>query len=284
MKKHLVWLASYPKSGNTWLRFLLANYLADAATPIRTDALEFAPSASLRVYLDEWSTAEQSEHPDTELLGLRCAFFRAINDRSTELTYFKAHEAWRPDTGAGILFDPAMTHRAILMVRNPLDIVESFARHFDVELTKAARVMTTPGYVANSSRRTINAQFPQRIGSWSEHLNSWLDESEMPLTLVRYEDLWAAPCDTFRHVVRCLGLPIDEDRIRRAVDHSSFERLAEGERVHGFPERVSHVHPFFRRGSGGMQGRHLPPELAERIINAHGAHMHRLGYDVDARI
>ena len=109
-------------------------------------------------------------------------------------------------------------------------------------------------------------------------MKSWVDESHVPLLLMRYEDMLARPLETFASAVRFAGLGHDEDRIERALEASRFERLKQREQESGFRETHRKSTHFFREGRAGSWREALSPAQVERLIGAHGEVMHRFGY------
>ena len=123
----------------------------------------------------------------------------------------------------------------------------------------------------------MSSQLQQEIGTWADHVRSWLDESGLPVHLVRYEDLKRAPAVYFGQVLRFCGLPMDSERVNRAVSFSNFSELREQEKSNDFCERLTQT-PFFRKGQAGSWREELPPHLVQRLIDVHGETMHRFGY------
>ena len=122
-------------------------------------------------------------------------------------------------------------------------------------------------------------QLKQPLGSWSEHISSWLDELDLQVQLVRYEDLQQNPVDEFEKVVRFLKLPHDKERVRKAVAFASFKELQRQELKAGFRERsVKSSGPFFRRGKVGGWRDELSKDLVERVIQNNAPMMRRFGY------
>jgi hypothetical protein len=76
---------------------------------------------------------------------------------------------------------------------------------------------------------------------------------------MRYEDLHLRPLETFGGLVGFLGLPPDRDRLRRAIELSSFKALRKQEEEHGFRERSTAQERFFRRGQSGRVAREADP-------------------------
>ncbi len=121
---------------------------------------------------------------------------------------------------------------------------------------------------------------------WSGHAASWLGQGDLPVHLVRYEDLKAAPVETFRAAMDFVGQPCTRAEAEKAVDFAGFDRLQAQEKARGFtewrPRRAGEL--FFRRGESQAWRRELTPDQARRIETAHAPMMARLGYAIDAAI
>jgi hypothetical protein len=275
----IVWLASYPKSGNTWMRVLLTNYLRDANTPADINALDSVPIASARIWFDEWVGIEASALDDATVERLRPAVYRCMARETPQTLYMKVHDAWRRTESGEPLFPPDVTDRVIYILRDPLDVAASSAHHFNISVAQATEYLCDPAYFLDRSLGETLDQLRQRLGAWSDHARSWLDESELPVHLVRYEDLRRDPERVFSEVVRCCDLPYDADRVRKAVAFSDFRELQRQEREAGFRERPDvATAPFFRQGTSGAWRRELTPELIAQIVATQGDTMRRFGY------
>jgi aryl sulfotransferase len=275
----IVWLASYPKSGNTWLRVLLANYLSDAAEPADINQVNVGPIASGRQCFDERAGVQASALPPDVVDRLRPEVYRCLAREADETLFMKVHDRWaRVDTGEP-MFPADVTLSVVYIIRNPLDLAASCAHHWGTPIAQAVGKLCDgiPGPRAASPGPPD--QLRQRLGSWGEHVRSWVDDSGLPLHLVRYEDLSVDPCGFFAGVVKFCGLDYDDDRVRKAVAFSSFAELRRQEASAGFRER-SPAAPggFFRRGKAGSWRDELPEHLAERLTAAHHPTMRRFGY------
>jgi aryl sulfotransferase len=273
----IVWLASYPKSGNTWLRVLLTNYLRDASEPADINQLFGAPIAGARRRFDEWVGVEGSALDANVVDRLRPEVYRCLARDADETLFVKVHDAWvRVDTGEP-MFPADVTLGVVYIIRNPLDLAASCAHHWGRPITAAVETLCDGG--GSPAGRDLTGQFPQRLGSWGEHVRSWVDDSGAPLHVVRYEDLSVDPCGSFGGVVKFCGLDYDEKRVEKAVAFSSFGEMRRQEAAGGFQER-SPAAPggFFRRGETGSWHDELPVYLAERLAAAHHETMRRFGY------
>ncbi len=275
----VIWLSSYPKSGNTWMRFLLTNYLRDGTSPADINCRSLGPIASSRLWFDEWSGVEASALDDNLVDDLRPQALHRLVGETTETLYLKAHDAWRRNRRGESLFPPDITAGVIYLLRNPLDLVSSCAHHWGVDPEIAAANLCDAKFTIARSRESVGDQLRQSLYSWSMHVLSWIEQSGLPLLLVRYEDLRQNTQQTFSNVVKFLGLPADAHRIQKAIAYSDFAELQQQEARNGFRERPSKSsQPFFRRGEVGSWRKELAPALAAKIIGAHADVMRRFGY------
>jgi aryl sulfotransferase len=273
----IVWLASYPKSGNTWLRVLLTNYLSDASEPADINEL-LGLIAGARRHFDEWAGVEGSALDANVIDRLRPEVYRCLARDADETLFVKVHDAWmRVDTGEP-MFPADVTLGVVYIVRNPLDLAASCAHHWGVSIETAVETLCD-GRDDLPAGYNLTGQFPQHLGSWGKHVRSWVDDCDAPLHVVRYEDLSIDPCGFFGGVVKFCGLDYDEDLVKKAVAFSSFGEMQRQEASAGFQER-SPAAPggFFRRGETGSWRDELPGDLAERLTAAHHETMRRFGY------
>ena len=273
-----IWLASYPKSGSTWLRLALES-LAQSGAPVRlNDERGRAGLGSLRDMFEDVLCVDTSDLSADEIDELRPRCYEIIGRETEPPKILKVHDAWTL-TKAGVpLFPRAATAGAIYLVRDPRDVAVSCAYHegiaFDVQIER----MATADYRASVSVKSLRRQVPQHFFSWSAHVQSWLEAPELRLLQVRYEDMVDDFAAQLRRIAAFLGLPETEDAIAGAVAATRFEVLQQAEMAEGFGERPRTAKLFFRKGVAGGWQQELTPEQAARIERDHGAVMRRLGY------
>lgn len=239
-----IWLASYPKSGNTWLRMLIAN-LSSTEAPADINALA------------------SGETDDKEpAIGVR---------------FVKVHDAYGRPPNA-VLADRG-ANGAIIMVRDPRDVAASLAAHKSSGAGEAIALMGGP----ETSSTSTHQQLRQKLPHWSSHVAGWLEQKDIPVHLIRYEDLLLDPVTSFRRAIRFAGCAAGDDVIRRAVAYSTFEQLQKQERTRGFHEAQPCAGLFFRRGVAGSWRGELTAAQIARIEVDHGAMMQRLGYKLSVR-
>lgn len=273
----IVWLASYPKSGNTWLRAFLANYLQDRPEPVDINDLGTDGIASDRGQFDRLVGIESSHLTDDEVDFYRPGLYELLAQNSPKTLWIKVHDALTRNMAGFDLFPAKVTRCALYVIRNPLDLAVSLAHHHGHNMERCIAHLVDAA-AASDRPNGLSRQLRQRHLSWGEHVRSWVDGASFPVHAMRYEDMLARPLETFAAAVSAAGLPTDFARVSRAVAHSRFEVLASQERAQGFKERPAAADRFFRQGRSGVWHDALSHEQVECVVRANAAVMRRFGY------
>ncbi len=274
MKKSIIWLASYPKSGNTWMRIFLANYLMNAPEPIPINQVHrFGMGDTIARTYQMVAGRPIDVNDPAQILPLRDKVLRGIVGNNADVNFVKTHNIRRTDAHVDMIPDK-YTRSSIYIVRNPLDMALSYARHHGLTLAEAVRAIAHPDNATAGDAQAV-VTF---LGTWSEHVNSWTNRAPWPQLCIRYEDLLEDPEANFTNVLKQVGVPIEEDRLTRAIKHASFKEVKKQEKQHGFIEKSQSAESFFTSGTSGRWKKDLPPELAEQITKDHRATMKRYGY------
>lgn len=276
--ERLVWLASYPSSGNTWVRAMLVALLHRNGAELDINGLGAIPTAAQRSLLDRFGGVETADLRWDEIQNLRPAAYRAVARAIEETRFLKIHDHLGATPGGEPLVPVDGTRGAVYIVRNPLDVVASFANHFGKSLDEAIRAMADPSFTLSPASKGFHVQVPQTVGGWSHHVGSWVERAPFPVHTVRYEDLLAAPVDTFLGVVRFAGFSHSREEVAWAVEAAAFERLRAQEGAGGFRERAATTRRFFRHGRAGGWREELTPRQVEAVVREHGEVMRRFGY------
>lgn len=269
----IVWIASYPKSGNTWIRCLITSLQADGAAIVLDSLGKSLPNAAARIWLESWVDLASEDLTADELHSLRREAHRRCGLRQRQL--LKVHDCYAPD-----LFPEELTQRVVYIVRDPRDVAPSWADHMQVDLDTAIAKMADPGLTMSSSVSAYRPQARQHFGSWSGHVASWLDRAPGPCLLLRYEALLADPLHETMRLAEFLGLPVRQGAVARAVQSCRFDTLRQAEAQGGFIERNKGQQRFFRQGRAGTWQTTLHAGQVARLIADHGTTMQRLGYDI----
>ena len=272
--KNLVWLASYPKSGNTWVRVFLANYLFNARSPVAINQVHrLGIGDSLTETYRRAASGRFDPRDIKATLALRPKVLRGIAANGADVNFVKTH--CRRDRLGGIeLVPPELTRAAVYILRDPHDMVLSYARHYGGTPEQAVEAMGRDDQIILGETGSA-VQF---IGNWSNHVTGWTRARRFPVVVIRYEDLKAQPVMGFTRILELIGVPVDAERLERAIRFSSFEEMQRQEAAHGFIERSPRAERFFAGGESGHGRSELPPALARRIADEHGAVMQEFGY------
>jgi hypothetical protein len=169
---------------------------------------------------------------------------------------------------------PALTNRALYVVRDPRDLVFSYAEHFKCHVNKAIELLNDPAHCAGRPQ-----ELNHHLNTWSEHVRSWLATNAFPVARVRYEDLLDDPVKNFASILRFFEMDPDMDRVERAVENSSFDKLQMQEVENGFREKPFEDGRFFREGGKGYWEQNLTEEQINWIEEPHQEMMKECGYD-----
>ena len=307
----IVWLASYPKSGNTWLRAMLTNYLIENGEPASINALLGSSIANDRELFSEFVGLDSSDMAPDDVLRYRPLFHELLArelaeppaggcrypSQSTGMlprgcgpAFIKIHDAYTHTRDGAALFPKSATAGVVYLVRNPMDVAVSYAYHRHRSIDDTVQWMNEPRAVESMVAGGITERLPELLTTWSGHVSSWLDQEALPVHVVRYEDLLADPMAGFGAILRFVGLGRDDtsgnasSRLARAVDHAALPRLRAQEAESWFYGKPPMAPSFFRAGVAGAWRNALTPRQVQVLVDAHGPVMARLGYLREAEV
>jgi sulfotransferase family protein len=270
----IIWLASYPKSGSTWLRSFLHNFLSDPDRSYDINKLtDLTAGESMTALYRAQDPSLDAHYTDERVRELRPLVHRAIARNSPQGVLVKTHNALVADEGHPLI-SLDLTAGAIYIVRNPLDVAISFSHHNRTTVDNIIEFMNTSSAATKSNEMNVYECYD----TWSGHVASWTETPSPTLHVLRYEDMLAHPHRTFAAVAKFLGIEAPRQRIEKAIRLSSFQVLKEQERRQGFRERPARMEAFFRAGKAGQWKKELTEEQVAAIVSAHREQMARFGY------
>jgi hypothetical protein len=271
---NIVWLASYPKSGNTWLRAFLANLVANRAAPLTLAELpNYALLEAEPALYGQVAGRASTTLGFDDICALRPQVHAMIAAASRGTVFVKTHSIAAAYAGVPQI-TPQVTAGAIAVVRNPLDVVVSMAHHFGISIDDAITYLGDPR-AATANSELFVAEF---LGSWSQHVRSWADQAGPRVLVLRYEELLETPEAGFGAVARLVGLGADSERVTRAIAHARFDALAALEKRDGFVEAAATDRRFFRSGRADEWREVLTRAQVQRVIVDHREQMQRFDY------
>lgn len=258
--QRIVWLASFPKSGNTWTRVFLANYFMPPGQAPDINTLYRFTTADIRQdFFDRVNGGPFVARDFMHWLETRPKVLRAIAASKPGHHFVKTHCQVRRIAGHDLIL-PEVTAAAIYVMRNPFDLVLSYARHLSEPVDDAITRMANREAMNTSASRVF-----EFIGRWDEHIASWVEAPGLQRHVMRYEDMVADAEHAFRGLFAFLRTPVQDGQLRRAIRAASFDALQKQEREKGFRERPLGMKQFFATGRAGGWRKALTPVQVARI-------------------
>tara|TARA_Y100000590_G_scaffold237044_1_gene266760 strand:- start:6255 stop:7091 length:837 start_codon:yes stop_codon:yes gene_type:complete len=276
----IIWIASYPKSGNTWVRSLLSAYLYSNDGFFNFKLLkhmeQFPGKKHFEFFLKDFKDAKKVSE-----------FWIAAQERinlSNENIFFKTHHSLcKIDNN--IFTNKSNTKAAIYVVRDPRNVITSISHHYDMNMEEAFNFMTDKSMTLVNRKKYSSVV--KIIGNWSDNYNSWKNLNFAPLLIVKYEDLIKDTTQTLKSILNFLSkfmeVKIDENKIINVINSCSFETLAKTEKEEGFAEAVKTIKDqkqlnFFYLGKKNDWKELLNPKIEKKIRESFLKEMKEIGY------
>ena len=250
----IFWIASYPKSGNTWLRALLSSYYYSKDGFFEQNLLKQIGQFPEKNHFNGFNYNSQIV-TDTSKFWIKAQ--EKINS-DNKLRFFKTHNV------LGAIENNNFTNKrntigAIYIVRDPRNIITSIQNHYELDIDKALKFMLSEKkYIYDYHRENDYSDF-QFISSWEKNYQSWIKQSIFPTKIIKYEDLNNKTFDTFKEIIEFIEITISSNnsfnriKAKNSIQSTSFDKMREIENKKGFVESVlsknySKKIPFFHLG------------------------------------
>ena len=277
-KKNMIWLASYPKSGNTWVRIFLQQIIGMNQGNEGIPALFEIPIASSRVLLDTYLGVHSSDLTQEEIMDYRPLIYGSISKQVKGIQVLKVHDLFGTTSEGNLLFPKEVTKYAIYVVRNPLDVAVSYSKHSGKTIQAIINQMNDPSFKISINENELKAQVSQHLGTWSDHVISWTEQLEVPVLLIKYEELLDDARAIFSELLNRLEISYREEDFDKALKEVEFDRLKELEQSYGFREKPLQAASFFREGKKDTYKDYLNSTQTKELMNNHQVIMTKLGY------
>ena len=270
---YIYWIASYPKSGNTWMRAFLTSLSSKGGAVPLDDLQEIAPDDNHGSFFAPFMSKPLPAASLEDFARARPLAHRAMAEAAEGRLFLKTHSMVTRHLGTPTI-TPDVTAGAVYIIRNPLDVAVSYSAFRDRSIDATIELMAQRG---RAPSRPSHGSY-QLPGSWSENVESWTRKANPGLLVVRYEDMLDTPEQTFGKVASFLKMGASADEVGAAIASTRFSVLREAEAKTGFGERPPQAKAFFRSGRAGEWREQLSDEQVSRIVTTHGAQMRRFGY------
>ena len=284
----IIWLASYPKSGNTFLRSLLTSYLLTEDGKFDEKKLKEInqfPNLSL------FKNIGIDTSDDLEIVKNYIKAQEKINSLdANKIRFIKTHSSLNDINGYKFT-DLKNTLGVIYVVRDPRSVVRSYANHnqlsFKDTTDRLLEFGATIGGIKNSDFGSN--QIVTHMGSWSSNYNTWKEFKKInSYLLVKYEDLVSNTRNTFLEILEFIyklggaKLEINNSKFKNTIETTTFESMQKLEKQKGFTESVIDDNgkkiTFFKYGYKKNEKNILPRELKKKVETELNVEMNELGY------
>ena len=268
----IFWIASYPKSGNTWLRLLIANYLWPNNSN-QFESLKFIEVFPKKKFFEGLVDENKIKNDGFEIFKHFVTAQDKIN-LNNEFNILKTHNA-----AVSIKNDPFTNPNnscgAVYIVRDPRSVAVSHSYHHKYNFEKSTSNILNDRTVAFNDKLYMEARL-----SWKVNYISW-KKINMPKLIIKYEDLHNDTFGKFLEVLKFINqfkkIEIDENKVNEVIKKCSFSQLSENEKKIGFEEKKGEEN-FFRKGLVDEWKTVLKKDLVEKIEKECGEEMRELKY------
>ena len=277
----IIWLASYPKSGNTWVRSFLSAYYYSSDGKFTFELLKKIKQFPSKEFFDR-KLLSVDEASQNWLIAQK-----KIKDRK-KICFLKTHNVNGAFKGNSFTTSE-FTAGAIYITRDPRNVLTSMMNHYSLNESDALKMLNSIYRNLKDENDENNYASYSFISSWSNNYNSWKLSKNINSLLIKYEDLENDKYKTFSKIVNFTNniikkeRNIDENKFKLAIETTNFEVLQKKEEYEGFDEAVysskeGKVKPFFNLGRKNNYKNLLKPETSKVIEGLFEKEMKELGY------
>ena len=281
----IIWLSSYPKNGNTWLRALIsAYYYSDDGFFLGDRNLQNIQQFPVKKSLEGFNF-DQSKPGDSARYWIPAQ--EKLN-MDKKIKFLKTHSAL-VKLGQNDFTNKKNTLGCIYIVRDPRNVIDSMSRHFQIDHDKALKVMQDEKNFTYDFKKTNDYSDYQFISSWEKNYQSWKNNRLIPIKFLKYEDLLKETFFVFKEIVEFIDELINNksgfnrDKAKNAVKSTSFENLKKIEENKGFSESIiarkdKKIIPFFHLGPKNDWQKNFDNKFIEKINNIFQKNLDELNY------
>ena len=281
----IIWLASYPKSGNTWVRLFLNSLFFSNNGKLDINDIKIGQFPERRYFNNLVDDLD-----DIKKISKNWIIAQNIINLDKKIKFFKTHHAFC-NINNHYFTDVNNTMAVIYIVRDPRNVITSLLNHYEREnYTQVLDfILDENRVIGNSKFKKISykqSEIITLIGSWKNNYNSWKNFPKN-FYLIKYEDLIKNPFIEFNKLTNFLSdllkIKFDEEKITNAVNSCEFKNLKLIEKNYGFEESILSEKTgkkidFFNLGPDNNWKKILDNEIRKKIEKNFNKEMKELGY------
>ena len=291
MHKKIIWVTSYPKSGNTWLRSILSSLCYSSDGKFDFKLLQYIKHFDSPENYSFVKKINKSDYEDLSKIKVISKYRILAQEKlitKKKFIFFKTHSA-NASLNNHQYTNEKNSLGLIYIVRDPRDIVISYSKYQNISIDRATEKITNKSIIEysgfknnNKSPSLISNKLPYIMSSWDINFTSW-ERLDAPKLFIKYEDLISDPFLVLNNITAFLQKNIKieinnlDNKIENIVNTTNFQFLKKQEQKYGFSESTTYS-DFFRKGTSNQWKEILTKKQAERIENAFRPLMQRLGY------
>jgi hypothetical protein len=280
----IFWIASYPKSGNTWLRTLISSYYYSKDGIYEENLIKNIGQFPEKKHFQDFDYLSQVVI-DTTRFWLKAQ--ERIN-QDKKLRFFKTHNVFGAINGRKFT-NKENSIGCIYIVRDPRNVITSLKNHYELDYPDALSWMLNPKKFIHDYENLREYGDFQFISSWENNYKSWKSQNELPVKIIKYEDLMDKTYVVFTEVIEFINKitkrteKINKLKIKNSINSTSFHKLKANEKKFGFSESVKSKKnnkqiPFFFLGPDNDWNKILDNELKDKLNKVFDKNLKEFSY------
>ena len=279
----IIWIASYPKSGNTWVRsFLTAYYFCDNGVFDINKLNRIEDYPNKQFFKEQVKDGEIHNHWDESQKAIL---------KKKEIRFLKTHNSLIKAFGNDFT-KPEYSLGVIYIIRDPRNVITSVKNHNDFNsYDEALKFMQNENAVLSDYKHLKNYAKTTIINSWRINYQSWLRNNSFRKMAIKYEDMVKNPDQIFRNLIIFTNAickfnkDVDEKKLKNAIKSTDFKNLQSIENKGQFSENVYSLKDkrkikFFYLGPDNDWRKQLDKELINKMNKYYEGDLKKLGYEI----